>query len=337
MSHLVETMAYVGKVPWHGLGKYVGDNVIPAGEMIKFAEMDWSVDLVPVYIQAEAGDSPTYSKVSDSYAVKRDKDSRILGVVGNRYTPVQNRELFQFMDLLVGEGGLSYETAGSLQHGKKVWALAKLNDQIKVTDDDVIQPYLLGTNSHDGSEPMRVLYTTVQVVCNNTLRAALSSKGRAGIDYMAIRHTGDPMKKVGKAREILKIVDETSRILEEELQRLRQEAFDIDRMLRFSNKLLGVTEGTDPKDVPTRTQNIRDALVTLYENGPNYELAGDTKWNALASVTNYVTHHRTTRGGSKRRKDRVMGEREARLDSSWFGSGKHMIDRARTLLAEAST
>ena len=141
MSANVETMFSVRETPWHGLGRIVMD--APASrEALELADLDWQVESRNIY-------SGTGAMIPGYRANVRSTDDAVLGVVSDRYRIVQNEEAFQFTDDLLGEG-VTYETAGSLQGGKKVWMLAKLPEKYIIAGDEVT-PYLVFFNSHDGS------------------------------------------------------------------------------------------------------------------------------------------------------------------------------------------
>ena len=186
MSANVETMFSVREKPWHGLGTIVQE-APTSEEALKLAGLDWTVRQEPVVYKGQ--DSGYLMNV-------RSTDDKVLGVVGGRYKPVQNVDAFDFVDGLVGEG-VTYETAGSLSTGKRIWLLAKLPD-IKILED-VVEPYMCLTNSHDGFGSLKVCMTPVRVVCQNTLNLALNSAKRSWNG----RHTGSIESKMSAAKETL--------------------------------------------------------------------------------------------------------------------------------------
>ena len=175
MSANVETMFSVRETPWHGLGRIVID--APASrEALELAGLDWQVESHNIY-------SGTGAMIPGYRANVRSTDEAVLGVVSDRYRIVQNEEAFRFTDDLLGEG-VTYETAGSLQGGKKVWMLARLPRKYLIAGDQVV-PYLVIFNSHDGSSGVKVAMTPIRVVCQNTLNLALNTAKRS----WTARHT----------------------------------------------------------------------------------------------------------------------------------------------------
>lgn len=190
MPALVESMMYVREKPWHGLGIHV-EEAPTSADALRMAGLDWNV--VQRNIQVCGG-----AKIKNYKANVRDSDGTVLGVVSDRYKIVQNAEAFEFTDSLIG-GDVQYETAGSLNGGRKIWLLARLPETEIVGDKT--EPYLCFTNTHDGSGAIRVCMTPIRVVCNNTLNLALGSARRA----WSVRHTGDMASKMHEARVCLEM------------------------------------------------------------------------------------------------------------------------------------
>ena len=198
MSHEIETLMYTNEVPWHSLGRYVGDNPVTSDEAIVAAGLDWDVELQPLYTEGME-ESSFLGNVTSHKAVTRLLDAKVLGVVGNRYRPVQNAEAFKFMDSLVEEGLMKYHTAGSLRGGQRVWLLGKVGS-FEVVNGDQVDEYVFLWNSHDGSSGLRCLPTTIRVVCANTANAALKAGKSTGI---SVRHTANVISNLEEAKHIL--------------------------------------------------------------------------------------------------------------------------------------
>lgn len=206
MSANVETMFYTRQAPWHGLGTRV-EHTLNSQEALVAAGLDWQVIQMPV--QTEDGRS-----IPGFKANIRDRDNQVLGVVTDRYKVVQNQDAFAFTDELLGEG-VSYETAGSLQGGRRTWILAKLPQRYIISGDE-ITPYLVFMNSHDGSGAIKAAMTPIRVVCQNTLNLALSTAKRS----WSAHHTGDIKGKMEDARYALLYADQYMAELGKTIDRL---------------------------------------------------------------------------------------------------------------------
>lgn len=181
MSANVETMFYTREKPWHGLGTMVMEAPTSAAAL-ELAGLKWQVIQKP--LATEDGIS-----VPGFKANLRETDNQVLGVVTNRYKVVQNEDAFAFTDDLLGEG-VTYETAGSLQNGRRIWILAKLPQRYIISGDE-ITPYLVFMNSHDGTGALKAAMTPVRVVCQNTLNLALSTAKRS----WSTNHVGGHQRK----------------------------------------------------------------------------------------------------------------------------------------------
>ena len=179
MSHELEfvngqaSMAYAGDVPWHGLGTKVSNDLTPE-QMLKAAGLDWTVD--PVQLFAEVGDERLYT---GHRALVRSSDQKVIDVITNDWNPVQNSEAFEFFNDFVAHGDMSMETAGSLKDGKIVWALAKVKESFDLFGGkDRVDAYLHFTNPHQYGQSIDVRFTSIRVVCANTLSASLNQKSK---------------------------------------------------------------------------------------------------------------------------------------------------------------
>lgn len=209
MAANVETMFSVREKPWHGLGTIVAEAPTSA-DAIRLAGLDWLVVQEPVYTN--------FNKPVEGYRANvRSSDRKVLGVVSDRYRVVQNADAFSFTDELLGKG-VRYETAGSLQEGRKVWLLASLPREYIIAGER-ISPYLVFSNTHDGSGSVKVAVTPVRVVCNNTLNLALGTAKRS----FSMVHTGNIRDKIQEARDTLFLAEEYMECLGTEFERLRRQ------------------------------------------------------------------------------------------------------------------
>jgi phage/plasmid-like protein (TIGR03299 family) len=313
------SMFFVGEAPWHRLGTRL-DNPATAAEAIVAAGLDYDVTLTGI---ATTDGTP----VTNRRAVIRTDTRQVLGVVSPSYVPIQNRACFAFLDEVVAAGDLRYHTAGALGKGERVWLLAKLPGEIRVRGGtDVVDKFLLLSNSHDGSSALRVFFTPIRVVCANTLSLAHRQGHGQGV---AISHKGNLSTKVRHAREVLGLAHEVYADAEAKIELLASHAPNSVELDAFFRALV-----PDPIDAdPTRARNIRAELHRLFEEGMGQDLPGvrHTTWAAVNAVTEYVDHHRSTRGSNPN--DRSS----QRLQSAWFGPGAVLKTRAWELALELAT
>ncbi len=315
------SMMYVGEVPWHGLGQSL-DAPATARETIQAAGLDYDVKLSDV---TTSDGIPIPSRK----AVVRTDTNDVLGVVGNSYVPVQNRQAFGFLDAIAAEGSIRYHTAGALRKGERIWLLGKLSGQIRVKgSEDLTEKFLLLSNSHDGSSALRVFFTPIRVVCSNTLAMADRSGKGEGI---ALRHQGNLPSKVREAQEVLGLARRYYDDLEFRIDFLAGHHPSAAQLARYFETLY-----PDPADgsSSSRARNVRDSLYNLFERGKGQEIPAirHSSWAAFNAVTEFVDHHRSTRG----RNDHERGSN--RLDSAWFGSGNRLKQHAfRLALDMAAT
>lgn len=210
---------------WHGLGTIVTDYPT-SSEALRHAGLDYEVIKSPLFTNAPATGGTADSQhlqssnilVPGSYATLRTDNNTVLGVVGNDYEIVQNRDAFSFFDSIVGGGedlpagqaGIHYETAGALGNGERIFITAKLPDYIRVGDDDLIEKYLFLTTSHDGSGSITAAFTPIRIVCQNTLNAALQAKSQT----VRIRHTSNAKQRLEDAHKLMGITNQLSMELE---------------------------------------------------------------------------------------------------------------------------
>jgi len=301
MSANVESMMYTGERPWHGLGTPL-DHPATAEEAIRAAKLDWGVELVPAYAEGQV--------IPRTRAVVRDDRREPIAVVGERYELVQNAEAFTFFDEIVGAGKAIYQTAGSLDHGRRIWLLAKVPGDVWVTKDDQVGKHLLLTNSHDGGSPLRVLFTPIRVVCQNTLIAAMEGAGRTGV---SIRHVGDVLEKAKEAQKILGISMKFFDDFEGQARAFASRSVTSEALDLYFRSLV-----PDPKEgAPSRAITTRESLLRLFESGKGNDLPGvrGTLWAAVNAVTEYVDYERPTR------RSNGTSQEEKRFESAVFGSG----------------
>lgn len=266
MAASVENMFYVRETPWHGLGTRVNET-LNSKEALTAAGLDWNVIQQPIYIGVD--------ELIEGYKANvRDTDRQVLGVVTDRYKIVQNQEAFAFTDELLGEG-VRYETAGSLQGGKKVWLLAHLPHEYIISGER-ISPYLVFFNSHDGSGAIKAAITPIRVVCQNTLNLALSTAKRS----WSMIHTGDIKGKMQEAKDTLFMAEKYMDSLGKEFETLRRKKLTDQQVLEYIEILLPLEEDSTPQQMKNM-KRLREDMKMRYFDAPDLKDVGK---NAYAFV-----------------------------------------------------
>ncbi len=275
MAANVEKMFYVRETPWHGLGTKVME--APASEeALKIAGLDWKVIQEPIYT--------TEKELIEGFKVNvRDTDRRVLGVVSDRYKIVQNQEAFSFTDELLGEG-VRYETAGSLQNGRKVWLLARMPHEYIISGER-ITPYLVFFNSHDGSGAIKAALTPIRVVCQNTLNLALSTAKRS----WSMIHTGNIQGKIQEARDTLFLAEKYMDSLGKEFESLRKKKLSDRQVQEYIEILLPIEDGSTPQQI-RNMKRLREDLEMRYYDAPDLKDLGNNGYRFVNAVSDFATH-----------------------------------------------
>ena len=275
MSANVETMFYVREKPWHGLGTRIEEAPTSADALV-YAGLDWTVIQKDVY--TEDGTLISGYKVNT-----RSTDNAALGIVSDRYKVVQNKDAFQFTDDLLGEG-VTYETAGALQGGRKAWMLARMPHRYIIAGDE-IAPYLVVMNSHDGSSGIKVAMTPIRVVCQNTLNLALRDAKRV----WTTKHTENVMGRIHEARETLMLAEAYMGELGRGIDDLSKIKLTDKKVLEFMEDFFPV--GNDLSDTQKKN-NLRmlDNMKARYWEAPDLANIGKNGYRFVNAVSDFATH-----------------------------------------------
>ena len=306
----VESMFYVRETPWHGLGAKVMEAPDSEGALIA-AGLNWNVVQEPIF----TGEN---EPIRGYKANIRDSDRRVLGVVTDRYKVIQNHEAFAFTDELLGQG-VRYETAGSLQDGKKVWLLAHMPHEYIISGER-ISPYLLFSNTHDGSGAIKVALTPIRVVCNNTLNLALSTAKRS----WSMVHTGDIRSKMQEARDTLFMAERYMDELGKEFEALRLKRLSDQKVMEYIEVLLPVEDGSTPQQIKN-IERLREDMKIRYFDAPDLQDTGKNAYRFINAVSDFATHAKPLR-------------RTANYKENLFArtaEGNPLIDRAYQMMCAA--
>jgi phage/plasmid-like protein (TIGR03299 family) len=291
----------------------VGSNVsssLTSSDAIAQAGLDWSVSAQPIYTGIRTADGDMdYREIVGQRGVVRSDTNDTIGVVGEKYTVIQNHEAFDFFDSIVAGGKAQYASAGSFSEGRRIFLTADMGE-IEIHNPnlvgDTVQKYLVLTNTHDGSGALQAFFSNVRIVCENTLNMAI----RMAKDGIKIKHTRNAKDRMLEAQRVMQAADRYQDDFMLVANTLAGQSFTLDQMKEYANALMPMK--VDAK-VSTRSDNNREELISLFENGKGN--SGKTLWDAYNAATEWSDHHRGTRLVNGR------DESEARLASNWFGAG----------------
>ncbi|QNB06077.1 DUF932 domain-containing protein [Herbaspirillum frisingense] len=304
MAHLIETMAYANETPWHGLGNQLSAKS-PISVWAKQAGMEWQIQESPVYFMPSEG--ATHVPFEEQKVLYRSDTGAALAVVSQRFQVVQPRDVLEFYRDLTKAHGFTLETAGVLKGGRKVWALAKTNMSANIKGNDTMNGYLLLATGCDGTLATTAQFTSIRVVCNNTLAIALKD-GNAAVK---VPHstTFDPKAVKGQlglsSASWDEFIYQMKKLSERKVKSTEAEA--------FVSALL-----TDPAAKFTNERAVKKVLELYSGHGRGAELASSkgTAFGLLNAVTEFVDHERRARST------------DYRLDSAWFGMGANLKNEA---------
>ena len=311
-----DTMFSVKERPWHGLGTVL-EEAPTIEEGLKVAGLDWEVKMNA--ISTKVGGQ--HIRIPGKKATVKSNDSTVLGVVGENYKPLQNTEAFKFFEPFLDNGLATLETAGSLFNGKKVFVLAKMaGDALQVTENegDEIENFILLSNAHDGSMAVRVGFTPVRVVCNNTLTFAHENEASK---LIRVRHTGDVVQSLQEVRETMDLINKQFMATVEQYRMLSNKKdivkSDVEKYVRqvfstesLNNIILNYNKELEEKEeIEATRKRLINRVEEIFEMEPV-----QSAWTLYNSVNYYLNHDR--------------GTLENRYNSLWYGNSKKIDKRA---------
>ncbi len=310
MPAMIENMFSVSETPWHGLGEIL-DAPPTIEEGIKLAGLDWDVSLLPLVTKTgiDAPANAVCRQVGDQ--------TKVLGVVGPRYQPLQNRDAFSWFNPFIETGEVALETAGSLDEGKRIWVMAKINrDPSEIVKGDEVLKYLMLSNSHDGTLAIRVGYTPIRIVCANTLAMAHGSNASK---LVRVRHTKSSKMALEKLHEVMNNIDAEFEATADQFRFLASRMFNQADVRKYVKAVLG-NEKVAEEDLSTRTKNTINNIVDLIDH-EYQKTAPNSWWSAYNSVNQYLNYDASRNANN-------------RMGSLWFGANGKTNDRALELALE---
>lgn len=318
MAHLVENMAFVGETPWHKLGTPV-DSSISSADMLRQAGLDWQVEQWSIAATNGEGGRILVDDAKHNVRVLPDGSFSSLGTVGSHTHVLQNVDAFAAFDQYIESGQAQWETAGSLDEGRKVWVLARINcGDIEIRKDDSIASFLTLTNPHDGSGSVRIGFTPIRIVCANTMRMAHNSKASK---LIRINHSSKVKTRVDDIAATMDLIRCEFVLSAEKYAFLAScKSINSTDLANYSRIVFGIDDSTPFRDLPKQSQTKLRKIEELFVAGKGND--GSSWYDAYNAVTEYLSHYagRTV---------------QTRYDSLWYGTSanisQHALDTALSM------
>lgn len=305
-------MAFVGQVPWHGLGQHLEEGS-SIDEWAVAAGMDWEILRSIVSYSAMNNTLVTETKLfSDRHVLYRSDTQEPLSIVSTSYKIVQPREILDFYQSLVATAGLQLETAGVMFKGKRFWALANTGRAMSLAGKDEVKGYLLLSTSCDGTLATSAQFTSIRVVCNNTLNVALSdNNNRIRVPHNRVWNPEEVKFQLG-------FVDKYWKQFRENIEILSRKKIDRDAAAQYLIDLFGDPELSADQQSPAVADKCAN-IWELYKGagvGADMKSCKDTAWGLLNAITQTIDHHTSHH------------TIDARLNNAWFGAGNALKTKA---------
>lgn len=290
MAHEVEGKIYsLKQKSWHG-NDIISEDVLSSAEIIKLVNLDYIVEKQPIYLGSN-------DVIPNHYANVRMDTGKALGVVKDKYQIVQNTEAFEFFDSVIGKDYIQYETAGILKEGKKVFVTAKMKNGMKVNGKDEHDLYLIFLNDHSGTSPVRIMLSSVRLVCANTMVASIKDAKRANTHF-AIKHTKSYKNKIDTAEQVLRLSKQTFEQQKDFFEKISKIQLKDNQVSDLALKLIcdyaeldSIGTGADISEVlSTRKFNTYNKILNSYHNPNSQQSILGTGYGFLNGVTYFTSH-----------------------------------------------
>lgn len=318
MAHELEmingqaSMAYAGDLPWHGLGTKVSNDLTPL-QMLEAAGLDWKVVTQPCFTMID----DKRVKIGKQ-ALVRDSDNQILDIISDDWKPMQNEDAFEFFNDFVAAGDMSMETAGSLKGGKIVWALASVKESFELFGGkDKVDAYLHFTNPHSYGQSIDVRFTSIRVVCANTLSASLNQKSK---NMVKVNHRRefDP----DQVKETLGVAKGKLQLYKEAATFLSQKRYKNEDIVEYFTRVFPVM--SSKPDSQKELSKSASLALSVMDTQPGAELGAGSWWQAF-NATTYCVDHLIGRSA------------DTRLQSAWYGTNSKLKVKALELALEMAS
>jgi len=302
------SFASKGEVAWHGLGQVVTD-AMTAKQAIDLANLDYEVKKTTIHAQVtDENGQIIYPQHEEKFATYRTDTNEILGIVGGRYEIIQNTDAFGFFDAIVDGGEAIFETAATLGKGERIFVTAKLPEDFRVNGEEC-NKYIILTNSHDGTSSIIAGFTSIRVVCNNTLQAAL----RKLENKVTIEHRGNAKDKLSEAHRVMGIASIYMKEVEDVFQRMANTKISDQELKSYIQSVMKpeykkVSE-EEEEILSTRFKNQVESIYDFALSHPTQttEAAKGTIWGAYNSISGYYNYIHNFKNNEQKFSSQIFG------------------------------
>lgn len=257
---------------------------------------------------------------ADMDVLYRSDNLRPLSVVSGKYKVVQPKIVVDFFRKLVEDSGYQIETAGTFGDGRRLWAMCNTNLTSEIVKNDPVGGYVLLATSYDGSMSTVAKFTTIRVVCQNTLTAALKAKGKAGL-HISVPHSSTfNTESVQGSLAGAALQFEEFKEIGAALARKQLTAEKVDQ---FLIELVARTAPEDTKPEVVRLGRTYKSIHDLFNGaaiGSEIPGVSGTAWGLLNACTEHYDWAVQARSD------------ESRHNSAWFGTGERAKTKALQML-----
>ena len=299
MAHLINfderkgthSFASNSEKAWHGLGQVV-QQAMTAEEAINLANLDYEVAKTTLNAEVKSDDGNLYVPFPDKFATYRTDNNVPLGIVGGRYEIIQNKDAFSFFDAIIDQGEAIFETAGVLGQGERIFVTAKLPEDMLVADEPC-NKYIILTNSHDGTSSIIAGFSTIRVVCNNTLQAAMSNLS----NRVMISHRIGAKEKLQEAYKVMNIASKYMNEVSDVFNQMAKTPISDDNLKKFIVDVMKpeykyMLNKSEEEQISTRFANQAAAIYDFAMSHPTQttDAARGTVWGAYNSISGYYNY-----------------------------------------------
>jgi phage/plasmid-like protein (TIGR03299 family) len=324
MAHLINyderkgthSFASHSEKAWHGLGQVV-ENAMTAEEAISLANLDYEVYKTTIHPLVD-GMPNNGDAIEDKFAIMRKDNDAYLGLVGSRYEIVQNRDAFGFFDAIIDSGEAIFETAGALGKGERIFVTAKLPEDMLVAGEPC-NKYIILTNSHDGTSSIIAGFTTVRIVCNNTLQAALH-----GLENkVSIQHRSGAKERLTEAYKVMNIASKYMGEVEQVFNEFAKKPIsDIELKKYITNVMQPIIKGSTEAEKEILSTRLKNQVESIYEFALSHptqttNAARGTIWGAYNSISGYYNYSHKFKNDEQKFNSQLFGNANTRIEKAF--------------------